>query len=111
MVYATIRQHGDVLKTEKSNGDVNSPVNEGVNEGVNTIGQGAMMTYSLIQETPGINTPQLVILSGKSDATIERHIAELKKNINKWIRGRLTLILSSLLRHAIADASIVLVMV
>lgn len=61
MVYATIRQHGDVLKTEKSNGDVNSPVNEGVN----TIGQGAMMTYSLIQETLGINTPQLVILSGK----------------------------------------------
>ena len=74
MVYATIRQHGDAVTTVKTTiGD------EGVNEGVSALGKGAKETDSIICSNPGINTPLLVSMSGKSDATIERHIALLKK--------------------------------
>ena len=61
------------------NGGINGGINEGVNEGVSAIGKSAKETYSLICSNPGINTPLLVSMSGKSDATIERHIALLKK--------------------------------
>ena len=78
MWYATIRQHGDAVTTVKTTiGD--EGVNEGVNEGVSALGKGAKETYSIICSNPGINTPRLVSMSGKSDATIERHIALLKK--------------------------------
>jgi len=51
-------------------------VNEGINEGVNNT---VLETYNLIKSNPGINTPRIVSLTGKADATIERHIAVLRQ--------------------------------
>ena len=65
---------------EKSDEVLNEGANEGVNEGVNEgINKAVIETYTLIKNNPGINTPQIVSLTGKGDATIERHIAVLKK--------------------------------
>ena len=61
-------------------GDVSEGVSEGVSETLQRLGISVRDTYMLIQKNPGINTPQLAKMSGKSDATIERHIALLRKN-------------------------------
>ena len=49
---------------------------EGVNEGVN---EGVKKTLETIRNTPGITVPQIATKSGKSDATIERHIRILRQ--------------------------------
>ena len=63
---------------------VNEGVNEGVSEGVKRVlaglGKAVAETYMLIHANPGINTPQLVSMTGKADATIERHTSVLRKN-------------------------------
>ena len=54
-------------------------VNEGVNKKLAELGKSVQQTYVLILENQGMNTPQLVSLTGLADATIERHIAVLRK--------------------------------
>ena len=72
------------LKPYVSGEGVNEGVNEGVSEGVKKVlaglGKAVAETYMLIHANPGINTPQLVSMTGKADATIERHTALLRKN-------------------------------
>ena len=72
------------LRPYVSGEGVNEGVNEGVSEGVKKVlaglGKAVTETYMLIHANPGINTPQLASMTGKADATIERHTALLRKN-------------------------------
>ena len=50
----------------------NIPSIEGLNEGIKE-------TYRIVRSHPGINAPQIAVLTGKSLATIERHLSALRK--------------------------------
>ena len=54
--------------------------NKGVNKGVNEV-------YNAILENPGIRTPALTAQIGKSTATVERAVSELKKQVKIEFRG------------------------
>ena len=94
MVYATIRQHGGAVTTEKTtekdegvNGPVNGLVNGGVNGGVNGVVNGEVNSlmpsqrnvYDIVQDNPGINTKKIAEILKKSPRTVEKHIALLAK--------------------------------
>ncbi|MBP5640020.1 MAG: putative DNA binding domain-containing protein [Victivallales bacterium] len=60
---------------------------EEANDGVNRKSEGVNEVYVVICENPGIRTPRIVGIVGKSRATIERAIAELKSMQKIEFRG------------------------
>jgi ATP-dependent DNA helicase RecG len=78
MVYATIRQHGDVVTTEKATEryeGVDGPVN-----GLVTSLKGVLKDiYLIVLNNPGIKIAQVAELRGKSESTVWKQLNELTK--------------------------------
>lgn len=53
--------------------------NEGVNEGVNDLQNGAADIFAAIRRNPGIRSPSLVKIAGRSQASVERAVSDLKR--------------------------------
>ena len=90
MVYATIRQHGDEVTTEKTtektterdvgvNGELNGQLSGQLNE---TLSETLSETLNLVRNNPGIKRIDLVDRTGLAPATISRYISVLiEKNL------------------------------
>lgn len=95
-MYATIRQHGDVVTTEKAtekttektterdegaNGYVNGYVNGGANGEVNgELNSAQKATLNYIKENAGCNATEISDKTGVPFSTIDKHIRVLLKN-------------------------------
>lgn len=64
----------------------NEGINEGVNEGVNSVSH---LILNTIAKRGGLSAPDIVKITGKGLATVERYIARLKKEDKIEYRGSL----------------------
>jgi ATP-dependent DNA helicase RecG len=66
--------------------DANEGVNEGINEGINSV---RALILNTIAKQGGLSAPDIVKITGKGLSTVERYIAQLKKEDKVEYRGSL----------------------
>ena len=80
-VYRVTKTGGEGVKTDSiSKKQKDDGLNDGLNKRINNV-------YNVILGNPGIRTPAITAKTGKSIATVERAVSELKKQGKIEFRG------------------------